>query len=167
MTTTLTYTEAIEQSQYIEIANISKKIWNKHYSKILTQAQIDYMLAKFQSEDAIKDQIKNEDYSYFIISENNKTIGYFAYKPDKKSLFISKIYLLDEFQHKGIGAKTIAFLKRKAVSLGLKTLFLTVNKHNINSINAYKKYGFIIENSIITPIGNNFVMDDFVMVLNF
>lgn len=44
-----------------------------------------------------------------------------------------------------------------------KKIQLTVNKHNINSINAYKKWGFKTIDSVVTDIGSGFVMDDYIM----
>ena len=42
---------------------------------------------------------------------------------------------------------------------------LTVNKHNDNSIAAYKKMGFETIDSVKTDIGGGYYMDDFVMEL--
>jgi hypothetical protein len=41
---------------------------------------------------------------------------------------------------------------------------LTVNRQNYKSINFYFKIGFRIEKCADFPIGNGFVMNDFVMV---
>lgn len=46
---------------------------------------------------------------------------------------------------------------------GLESIYLTVNKNNTNTISAYIKLGFEIVDSIITDIGSNFVMDDYIM----
>ena len=41
---------------------------------------------------------------------------------------------------------------------------LSVNKRNAKAIAAYQKNGFGITESVVTDIGNGFVMDDFIMV---
>ena len=38
-----------------------------------------------------------------------------------------------------------------------------MNKNNKNTIEAYKKWGFTIIDSVVTDIGNGFVMDDYIM----
>ena len=41
---------------------------------------------------------------------------------------------------------------------------LFVNRENFKSINFYFKTGFIIEKIIDQPIGENFYMNDFIMI---
>jgi len=45
------------------------------------------MLDTFQSVNAITDQIKNKEYVYYLIEENNQAIGYFAVIPEKRYPF--------------------------------------------------------------------------------
>ena len=40
---------------------------------------------------------------------------------------------------------------------------LTVNKYNQYTIDAYNKWGFKTVDSVVTDIGNGFVMDDYIM----
>jgi hypothetical protein len=40
---------------------------------------------------------------------------------------------------------------------------LTVNKYNNTTIKAYEKWGFSTINDVVTDIGNDFVMDDYIM----
>ena len=48
----------------------------------------------------------------------------------------------------------------------LSKIRLHVNKYNTNSILVYEKMGFVNTDSIITEIGEGFVMDDYEMVKN-
>lgn len=73
---------------------------------------------------------------------------------------MSKLYIKKEFRHKGIGTK--AFEKIRELADG-KPIRLTVNKHNTNSITAYKKWGFKTVDAVVTDIGSGFVMDDYIM----
>lgn len=118
------------------------------------------MVENFQSEKAIANQIKNENYSYYFILQNNEKAGYFGISYKKNYLFLSKLYIKKKFRHKGIGTK--AFEKIKELADG-KPIRLTVNKHNTNSITAYKKWGFKTVDAVVTDIGSGFVMDDYIM----
>ena len=151
----------------IEITvKLAHKIWNEHYVAIIGQNQVDYMLQKFQSFNAISSQIKN-GYEYFIISENSKAIGYLCLIPDNdsKKLMISKIYIDNNKRGAGYGKQLIDFTKKIANDKGLKTIWLTVNKNNSNSIKWYQKLNFKISKEVKMDIGNNFIMDDYVMEL--
>lgn len=147
------------------LANLASEIWREYWTIILSQKQIDYMLEKFQSEVAIKNQIESERYVYNILKDNANIIGYFGIAPKENYLFLSKLYIKKEFRNLGCGR--LAFNKIKQISLQLnrKSIRLTVNKNNINTIEAYKKWGFKTIDSVVTDIGSGFVMDDYIMEL--
>ena len=42
-------------------------------------------------------------------------------------------------------------------------MILAVNKRNTTAIGSYRKYGFVVRESIVDDIGHGFVMDDYVM----
>ena len=42
-------------------------------------------------------------------------------------------------------------------------MYLTVNKYNDLGIRAYKGTGFEVVDAVETPIGNGFIMDDYIM----
>ena len=46
---------------------------------------------------------------------------------------------------------------------GKDYVYLTVNKNNKTAIRAYEKNGFVITTSVVTDIGQGFVMDDYIM----
>jgi RimJ/RimL family protein N-acetyltransferase len=57
----------------------------------------------------------------------------------------------------------MSFLENKRVEIACKSIDLTVNKYNTNSIKAYEKMGFEKIDSVVMDIGNGYVMDDYVM----
>lgn len=146
------------------VAALAHTIWNQHYGPIIGQAQVDYMLHNFQSLKAVKKQIE-EGYRYFIIYKNEKPSGYLALvscKSEKKTM-ISKIYINKEQRGCGLGKQLLNFAHQQALSAQQKTLWLTVNKYNTKAINWYKKQGFKITDAIVNPIGEGYVMDDYIM----
>lgn len=150
----------VENNQIKELADLASSIWHEYWVCLLSSEQINYMVENFQSEKAIQNQIENENYSYYFILQNNEKAGYFGISDKGDYLFLSKLYIKKEFRHKGIGTK--AFERIKELADG-KPIRLTVNKHNINSINTYKKWGFKTIDAVITDIGSGFVMDDYIM----
>ena len=147
-----------------DLAVLSNEIWHEYWPCILSAEQIDYMIAKFQSEQAIKDQIERECYSYYFVNCNDECLGYFGISSKNKDyLFLSKLYLKKECRHLGYGKKVFEEIKLIALNLGYNKIQLTVNKYNKNTIDAYLKYGFKTIDSIVSDIGNNFVMDDYIM----
>lgn len=155
----------ISQSDDVSnLARMAKEIWEEHYTPIIGKDQVDYMVEKFQSESAIRRQIK-ENYMYFSVSLNHQPIGYLGYleKNEENTLFLSKIYLKKPFRRVGYGKQMIQFVIEQASHLNFKSINLTVNKYNSDTINAYQKIGFTRKRELIIDIGNGFVMDDFEM----
>ena len=146
-----------------KFAILTSSIWHEYWTCILSNEQIDYMVEKFQSAKAITEQIKNENYIYFYILYNNETAGYIGVSKKSEYLFLSKLYMKKNFRHKGIGTQAFEFIKGFGRKNNYKTIQLTVNKNNKNTIDAYIKWNFKIIDSVVTDIGNGFVMDDYIM----
>ncbi|MDC6389570.1 GNAT family N-acetyltransferase [Maribacter sp. PR1] len=159
MTTILSVNKKLEIKV---VANLAHTIWKEHYTPIIGEDQVVFMLNKFQSENAISAQIK-EGFNYFLIAHQEAYVGYFAFCLQKDALFLSKFYVLRSERGKGYGKAALKFIEAKAKNLGSKKIKLTVNKNNSNSITAYEKMGFINVESIVQDIGNGFVMDDYVL----
>lgn len=153
--------EKVSEEMICELCKLARLIWSEHYLPIIGQAQVDYMLENFQSEKAIKEQIE-DGYSYFLIKNYGESCGYLAIQPQEDKLFLSKFYIHNDFRGRGLGRKTFDFVVEFAKKLNIPTIQLTVNKYNDNSVAVYKKLGLKIVESIVSDIGNGFVMDDYV-----
>ena len=156
----------IEKAKSEQIEILAKEIWNEHYIKILSKEQIDYMLQNFQSQKAIENQIK-DGYNYFVMKIDGKIMGYTGIVFQEEKMFLSKLYIKKEARNKGVGKTTLEFLKNLCREKGYNKIYLTVNKYNTDSINAYKKMNFKIIDSVVSDIGNGYVMDDYIMELCF
>src|SRR5690348_12972941 len=82
-------------AQVVDVARMAHQVWNEHYVPLIGQPQVDYMVAKFQSPDAMQSQI-DSGYEYFRIQQADTDIGYAAIRHDAADarLFISKLYVL-------------------------------------------------------------------------
>lgn len=158
----LTYLKTIDINSINIIESLAEEIWEEHYTDIIGEDQVRYMLDNFQSIEAIKKQI-GSGYEYYLIQAGNEPIGYICFKKQENELFLSKFYLKSSSRGKGYGKETIKFIEEFAKKNNLKKISLTVNKDNLNSIEAYKKFNFGIAESIVTDIGSGYVMDDYKM----
>ncbi len=149
--------------QIKELADLAKEIWNEYSICFINQDQIDYMLEKFQSENAMKEQIKFQRYRYYFLEEDGENFGYFALQPQKDNLFLSKIYIKKDFRGKGYARKTFTnAIVPIAKELELPKITLTVNKYNLPSVMVYENLGFTRIESKEFDIGNGYIMDDYV-----
>lgn len=152
-------------SDLFVIEELAKTIWREHYTPIIGSNQVEYMLAKFQSVAVMQEQI-DSGYIYFLMLYWCVPVGYLSIRKDADAIFLSKIYVLKDYRGKGIAGTAMDFVVSESKKAGLGLIRLTVNKNNTNSILAYLKMGFQNKGSMITEIGEGFVMDDFVMEKN-
>ena len=59
-------------------AALANEIWHEFFPAILSAEQIDYMVEKFQSVRAMKEQIGSEGYKYFLLFRGRERVGYIA-----------------------------------------------------------------------------------------
>ncbi len=153
----------VTTDKQIEIVwELAKEIWLEHYTPIIGRQQVDYMLEKFQSKEAVREQIA-KGYIYFLIENDKQYVGYIGVQPQKSELFLSKLYVKSSERGKGLGKKAVKFIEEFAKEKRLKKIILTVNKNNTNSIKAYEKIGFINLGAVVQDIGSGYIMDDYKM----
>jgi len=150
------------ENQLEIVESLARDIWTEHYASIIGKEQVAYMLSRFQSKEAISEQISS-GMLYFLMQEDNEFIGYFAVQQKGLALFLSKIYVKLSKRRRGYGRKAVHFAEALAKDKFLTKIVLTVNKNNVNTIMAYEKIGFKNSGSLIQDIGSGFVMDDFTM----
>ena len=162
--------------EYIELlvtdeAGISKmskmatEIVREHFDTLIGKEQNDYMIAMFQTEQAIKEQIEN-GYKYFFVCDEERTVGFMAFFPKKDAMYLSKFYLYKAERGKGYSHHMLEFVIKNAKQLNLNAIELNVNKKN-SACYAYEKLGFKILRSEKNSIGNGFYMDDYVYRFDF
>ena len=153
-------------SQVADIARMARQVWDEYYVPLIGQAQVDYMVAKFQTAEAMQSQI-DTGYEYFQIRRGEPeagNIGYAAIRHDAADarVFISKLYLLAEYRRSGAGRRCLELIEHIARERGATCLWLTVNKGN-PSVRAYECLGFRVAEAIVMDIGGGYVMDDYRM----
>ena len=125
------------------------------------------MLQKFQSAEAMREQINN-GCEYYLVSLDNEPVAYAGIIPEseKKRLMLSKIYVKQSMRGNGVGKAMLEFIEQKSTHKGLESIWLTVNRFNHEPISWYKRNGFVTVDEVKKDIGNGFFMDDYVMQKN-
>ncbi|MFO1476990.1 MAG: GNAT family N-acetyltransferase [Verrucomicrobiota bacterium] len=147
------------------IARLAAEIWRVCYAAILAPGQIDYMLARMYSLDAMREEMQGRGIRYDLLFEGGVAGGFASYGPESApGLFkLHKIYLRPELQGRGLGSLLLRHCEAEARRLGGRRLMLNVNKGNARAIAAYQRNGYKIAREVVADIGGGYVMDDFVM----
>ncbi|QEL63769.1 hypothetical protein OTERR_02930 [Oryzomicrobium terrae] len=151
------------------VAELARRIWQATYPGIITQDQIDYMLAQRYNATVLAEELGRDDVAWDVLWRDGARIGFAAtlFPPEGEAeAKLDKLYLDPTHQRGGLGGALIAHVAERAAARGCQTLVLAVNKHNAPAIGAYRKHGFTVRESVTKDIGHGFVMDDFIMARN-
>lgn len=163
------------QSQKIrDLSQLATDIVREHFDPIVGPEQNDYMIARFQTPEAIAAQI-DEGYEYCFVCPPGTTgqeppderrIGFLAFaERGDGELYLSKFYLRTDQRGKGYSHDMIEFVRREAIRRGCTRITLNVNRNNYQAILAYEHLGFVRVGEERRDIGGGFVMDDLIYEL--
>ena len=145
----------------IELAGL---IWRRHYPGIISMEQIDYMLGQRYTPAVILGQLHSGSAWWDEAFVGERLVGFAQYELyGASSMKLDKLYLHPDVQRRGYGGRMLAHIEEQARRRGLESVRLNVNKHNVNSIAAYRKSGYDVVEEVVADIGKGFVMDDYVM----
>lgn len=153
-------TEVESEEQIKRVAGLADEIWHQHFTPIIGAGQVEYMLGKFQSVDAMKRQMGQEGYTYLMAADGDEPVGYTGFKKEGNRMFLSKLYVKESYRHQGVGKLMFEEIRKR--SEGLDNIYLTVNKYNDVTIAIYRHMGFQLIDSVVTDIGGGYVMDDYI-----
>ena len=145
-----------------QIQKIAAETWPIAYGKILSAAQIEYMLDLFYSAAALKKSMETQNYIFAL--HDDTIVGFSAIEHlfnSTPTTRIHKLYILPEMQGLRVGKKFIEYITQIALEKSSAKLSLNVNKYN-SALHFYEKIGFTTVKEEIVHIGKNYIMDDFV-----
>lgn len=93
-----------KREDLIHVQSIAQRTWPTTFGKILSPAQIDYMLNLMYSLETLEKQLK-EGYQFFLAEEDGEKLGFTGIEVNNEpaKTKIHKIYLLPTAQGNGIG----------------------------------------------------------------
>lgn len=169
-----TYDEvrADDEAGIREMGALSTAIVREHFDPIIGTAQNDYMIERFNTAEAVADQLRNHGYRYFFVNDprasasalpQDRHVGFLAFYPrEAGELYLSKFYLLASHRGQGLSHDMLAFVADAGRELGCNHITLNVNRNNFQAILAYEHLGFRKVREEKNDIGSGYFMDDIV-----
>lgn len=144
---------------------LTRDIWMRHYTSIITVAQIEYMLEQRYHPLVIREQLRRPDVWWDTLQRDGELVGFAQYEWGSRpgEIKLDKLYVSYDLRGQGLGSLLLRHVENEARAKSAARLYLQVNKNNASAIGAYRKNGFEIAESAVFDIGNGFVMDDYVM----
>lgn len=145
------------------VGALAREVWQATYPALISQAQIDAMLADRYAPNQIREQLADPHHFWWVARQGTAPVGFAHARLDQPDCKLDKLYVHPTHQRQGIGGALIQAIADWARTQGALRVRLQVNRGNRQAIQAYEKYGFRIVESRVFDIGNGFVMDDHVM----
>ncbi len=126
------------------------------------------MLNRGYSPENIRTEIDNLGIEYLWIRSREENVGFLAVEKELENgtAFLHKFYVTIDAQGKGIASAAMEKLRIRLQNFRVSALRLRVNRSNERAVQFYKRFGFAVTGKDVLPIGNGFVMDDFLMELS-
>ena len=157
--------EPVGEADLPKVRDLAERIWRSSYGELLSPGQIEYMLDWMYSLERLRrDWTSGVVFHWPIVDQI--PVGYMATQTDPHAavLHLHKLYVLPQFQGKGLGGRLLEHAFQAATQAGCRTVRLHVNKGNLRAIACYHRHGFLKEASVVNDIGGGYFMDDYVMV---
>lgn len=119
------------------------------------------------NKDKLTSELLNPQSSFYFVFLRKKVVGYFKLNIDNAQtdmktmdcIELERIYVVEELQGKGIGARILKKIKHLAHKTGKSFLWLGVWENNASAIKFYQKNGFTKFGMHPYYIGNDKQMD--------
>lgn len=143
------------------IHELIHQIYYPTYHEILSRQQIDFMLTKSYTENALKEAM-SAGQDFFILWEDDLPLGFVAVQNKNDFILrIEKLYILPGQQGKGLGVKLIDFAAAEAIERQRPMLELNVNRAN-KAYFFYLRQGFRVVKEVDIPY-YGYILDDYIM----
>jgi ribosomal protein S18 acetylase RimI-like enzyme len=161
----------VAEPDFAVLRELAGEIWRQHYAAIISDAQIEYMLAGRFSGDVLRAHIREADKWLNLLQVSGTPVGYCAYELAgmddhgiaKAAMKLGQLYVLESHRGRGLGRHMLRHVEERVRELGSRRLWLQVNKKNAGAIRFYRSAGFEVVREGVFDIGGGFVMDDYVM----
>jgi ribosomal protein S18 acetylase RimI-like enzyme len=155
--------ETLSPADIDAVCQCARTIWQATYPALISQAQIDFMLADRYAAARIREQLADPAQAWRVARIGDTIVGFAHASLEAAHCKLDKLYVDPAQQRRGIGRALLDDVAQCAREHGATRLWLQVNRGNAQAIAAYQRYGFCIERAQVFAIGGGFVMDDYVM----
>lgn len=147
-----------ESEDYGKLTDFMRPLWLRTYQEILPEAQIEFLVKKYFTPQAVE-RFLQEGYEYYKWQdEQGRTAGVLVFVEKEDHTFMDKLYLLPQARGCGLPAQAFAFLAKRG-----KDILLSVNRANARAYHAYLKNGFTVQREVEVVLENGMVNLDYVM----
>jgi ribosomal protein S18 acetylase RimI-like enzyme len=146
-----------------ELVRISRLTFSAAFAAKNNPEDFEHYLNSALTREKLLSELKNPDSQFYFVYLKGDLVGFFKFNEgeaqtdlqDPKALELERIYVLSEFQNKGIGRAMMAEVIKKARDSGKDYIWLGVWEKNTGAIAFYETLGFVTFGKHPFYIGND------------
>ncbi|GAA0090533.1 GNAT family N-acetyltransferase [Paraclostridium bifermentans] len=128
-----------------DLSILKRRVWGTTYRGIYPNEKLDKYDINL-NENKFRNMIKNKFQKVFIVLDDSTIIGYMSCGKimrafEKYTHDIGLLYLLKEYQGKGLGSKLFELGKAELKNQGVTEFIVSCNKYNLSAQQFYAKMG--------------------------
>jgi ribosomal protein S18 acetylase RimI-like enzyme len=157
----------VQKNEIDQLIKLSIETFCETFSGVNTEENIHKYIQSSLNSNKILSEISNPNSIFYFAKIKDEIVGYFKINlldaqtenMGNDSIELERIYILKEFQRKGIGQDLIQFVIDYASSISKNEIWLGVWSENYSAIEFYKKLGFIECGKHIFRLGDDEQID--------
>lgn len=122
-----------------EIRRVAMDSWLDTYTGLLSRETIREVVDNWYDTHELHDQV--EDAVFFVAEKDSEIVGFIHASKDRKS-HLHRLYLLPDYQRKGLGTELYHRMKEELESYGAEKIELEVLAGNEKGLGFYRDKGF-------------------------
>ena len=126
------------------VQRVTWTTWLDAYSSFIPERDLKSYFDSHYTLEALSALVQPPAKNGFVAVVDDKVVGYAKtlFNGEEKRFYVSSLYILPEYQGKGIGGKLMAAAEEHARSFGVESVWLGVMTQNTQALEWYKKMGF-------------------------
>ena len=122
------------------ISALRQRIWDTTYRGIYPDAVIDDFDYDWHQQRDLK-KISDPSFTVYLIRHGDENVGYFIFRHADSGVRLNSLYVLREYQHKGIGKQAFSILREYCTASGIDRFVCDCSPHNENAMQFYQRMG--------------------------
>ena len=125
------------------ISMLRQRIWDTTYRGVYPDAVIDDFNYNWHQQRDLK-KISDPSFTVYLIKYREEDVGYFIFQDVGDGVWLHSLYVLREYQHRGIGKQAFSILKDYCIKKEISRFTCDCSPHNENAMRFYQRMGGVV-----------------------
>ena len=126
------------------VQHILLETWRDAYGSFIPQADLEHYFQKHYHLEALQTMLRSKGADGLVSESDGAVVGFArtSYDSRERRFTLASLYVLPEYQGRGIGMELLLNAERLASDYGVETIWLGVMEQNTRTLNWYQRIGF-------------------------